>query len=838
MPIERKLAAIMFTDIAGYTALSAKDSTKVSELLKTQRDTLKPIVKKHGGSWMKEIGDALLLTFDSATSAVECSIAIQVATKDIDDLNLRIGIHEGEVIKQDDDVIGDDVNVASRIEPFSAVGGVAISQKIQQAISSNQEFETKYIGKPKLKGVAQEVKVYCITSHGLPETNISKVSAKLEEESKFNIFALTGGILTAIGVAFWIAVGVFDVSFGGKVEVSSIAILPLDNKGAEEDEFYAFGISSDLISDITSAGLIRVAGLKDIERIDYKNLSYEELATKLFVRFIGQGTIWKKDSIFQLSMELYDSETKKVAWSERWQKDWKNLPNIKDELAYKILKELKMDTKKLFLRMTGMTKNELISKLMQKLPSGSDTLMMADSEDVQAIFSSEQEYSAFTKNLLTNLEKGNADKNDDGVITANELSSLLSTITEAYEYYLKGKYKYEKRENTEDTEIARGLFKKAIELDDNLIKAKTSLGWTYAETSDYDKAMEIYIPALKQAEEIGDKVGMGLILINIGIVHYYKGDYDKALDYFKRSLKISEEIGDKRGMGYSHSGIGNVHKNKGNYVKALDYYKKSLAIDEELGDKYGMGNSLGNIGLLYADKGDYDNALDYYGRSLTIREGIGDKFGMGNSHSGIGNVHKNKGNYVKALDYYGRSLAIREEIGNKSGMGVSLNNIGNVHYYKGDYDKALDYYERSLAIREELGEKRGIGYFLYNIGTVYLNKGDYDKALEHLEKSLAFQNAIGAITIELETTTSLYLAYKHLGKQYDVNEIHTLIKDAENIEFEFNLRLYELIEDTSYLETAYTQVQEKIANLESDVAAKFLSYPIPKAIVEEWEKVK
>ena len=88
MPIERKLAAIMFTDIAGYTALSAKDSTKASELLTTQRETLKPIVEKHGGSWMKEMGDGLLLTFDSATSAVECSIAIQEATKDLEDLNL------------------------------------------------------------------------------------------------------------------------------------------------------------------------------------------------------------------------------------------------------------------------------------------------------------------------------------------------------------------------------------------------------------------------------------------------------------------------------------------------------------------------------------------------------------------------------------------------------------------------------------------------------------------------------------------------------------------------------------------------------------------------------
>ena len=86
------------------------------------------------------------------------------------------------------------------------------------------------------------------------------------------------------------------------------------------------------------------------------------------------------------------------------------------------------------------------------------------------------------------------------------------------------------------------------------------------------------------------------------------------------------------------------------------------------------------------------------------------------------------------------------------------------------------------------------------------------------------------------TTTYLYLAYKHLGKEYDVKEIHSLIKEAENIEFELNLRLYELLEDTSYLETAYNQVQEKASAM--DDGAKFLSYPIPIAIVEEWEKVK
>ena len=142
----------------------------------------------------------------------------------------------------------------------------------------------------------------------------------------------------------------------------------------------------------------------------------------------------------------------------------------------------------------------------------------------------------------------------------------------------------------------------------------------------------------------------------------------------------------------------------------------------------------------------------------------------------------------------------------------------------------------ALEILEELGDKAGMGQTLGNIGVVYYNKGEYDKAAEYLEKSIAIQKEIGLK--ELETTTYLYLSYRHLDKDYDEQDIHSLIKDAENIEFELNFRLYQLLDDTPYLETAYNQVQEKADNLEPDVAAKFLSYPIPKAIVEEWEKVK
>ena len=300
----RKLAAIVFTDIVGFTKLTAKNQSKASALLKQQRELFRPIIESFNGEWIKEMGDGLLLTFDTVTDSVNCCIKLQETSKQIDDLDLRIGIHQGEILIEENDVIGDDVNVAARIEPFSAPGGIAISNKVHDAIIRETEFETKYLGKPKLKGVGQEVKVYCITSHGLPATKLSDVSAKLEPEGfQWNFYNLTGAILTVIGVLFWINISFLGI--GIAEEVPSIAILPFENKGDETDEFYAYGINTDLISDVASAGLIRVASIRNIEKLDFQNMETNELAQKLFVRYIAQGSLWKQDSIFQLSIKEY-----------------------------------------------------------------------------------------------------------------------------------------------------------------------------------------------------------------------------------------------------------------------------------------------------------------------------------------------------------------------------------------------------------------------------------------------------------------------------------------------------------------------------------------------------
>ena len=163
----RKLAAIMFTDIAGYTALMAKNEKKALEVLQRKRDTIKPLVKKHNGEFLKEIGDGTLSSFHSAVEAVNCAREIQFSLRDDADLNIRIGIHIGDVVFSGKDVFGDGVNIASRIETLAPPGGVCISEQVYNAVRSMSDIETVFIGEKTLKNVSRPIKIYALSGEGL-----------------------------------------------------------------------------------------------------------------------------------------------------------------------------------------------------------------------------------------------------------------------------------------------------------------------------------------------------------------------------------------------------------------------------------------------------------------------------------------------------------------------------------------------------------------------------------------------------------------------------------------------------------------------------------------------
>ena len=180
MPSEpkRKLAAIMFTDMVGYTALMQEDEDKARELIERHRAHMKPFVEKHGGEIIQFVGDGTFCRFDSAKEAVNAAIEIQKVLELEPEINLRIGIHVGDVVVKGDEVYGDGVNIASRIEPLAESGGVCISERVYEDIRNQSDMETAFLGEKRLKNVDRPIKIYCLTGEGL------KAAKPFEEEEK------------------------------------------------------------------------------------------------------------------------------------------------------------------------------------------------------------------------------------------------------------------------------------------------------------------------------------------------------------------------------------------------------------------------------------------------------------------------------------------------------------------------------------------------------------------------------------------------------------------------------------------------------------------------------
>ncbi len=180
----RHLAAIMFTDIVGYTALMGKDSNKAMELVRQSVQIQKPLVEKHNGKWLKEMGDGAMVQFGSALDAVNCALEIQRTSRADFDADFRIGIHLGDITIENNDVYGDGVNVAARLESIADPGGIYISESIEKAIRGQGNIQAKYIGESQLKNVDYGVRTYAIQGVGLPVPDLKK-----EKELSGRLFA-------------------------------------------------------------------------------------------------------------------------------------------------------------------------------------------------------------------------------------------------------------------------------------------------------------------------------------------------------------------------------------------------------------------------------------------------------------------------------------------------------------------------------------------------------------------------------------------------------------------------------------------------------------------------
>ncbi len=245
---ERRLAAIMFTDIVGYTALMAQSEEKGLRVRERHRALVRPLVERYHGESIEARGDESLSTFATALDAVNCALAIEAAARDDAELKLHVGIHLGDVVVQDGEVSGNGVNVASRICALSEGGGICVSDEVQHSIQNQENVEARSLGERKLKNVPRPVGVFSITGAAAPPRFIAAVQPARSPRTTRWVSAGVAALVLVALAAWWLTGGAPDSG-----PIRSIAVLPLENlSGDPEQEYFADGMTEALIGDLAN----------------------------------------------------------------------------------------------------------------------------------------------------------------------------------------------------------------------------------------------------------------------------------------------------------------------------------------------------------------------------------------------------------------------------------------------------------------------------------------------------------------------------------------------------------------------------------------------------------
>ena len=339
---KRQLVAIMFTDIQGYTALMQKDEDTAIAYRERHREVFESSTKKYNGRILQYYGDGTLSTFRSAVDAVQCAIEMQLAfTNEEPVLPIRIGIHSGDILVSDQDIIGDGVNVAARIEALSTSGSVYISDKVYDEIKNQSEFITASRGVHNLKNVAKPIEVYQVSNPELGgiEDDVKIPKKKAEKVSVIKWVALLVTIAMLSTLAYLSGVFAKDdsqIALNANAD-KSIAVLPFINESNDENNLYFVnGLMESTLSQLQLIEDLRVISRTSSEKYRDAGQSIPEIAEELNVSYIVEGSGQRSGDQVQLSIQLIDARNDQQIWSERFIREFTDIFELQNEIALKI----------------------------------------------------------------------------------------------------------------------------------------------------------------------------------------------------------------------------------------------------------------------------------------------------------------------------------------------------------------------------------------------------------------------------------------------------------------------------------------------------------------------
>jgi adenylate cyclase len=336
---ERRLAAIMFTDVVGYTALMAESEERGLRVRERHRAVLAPMAEQYAGQIVDENGDELVLSFPSALDAVNCALAVQAALRDDADLKLRVGIHLGDVIFEQGRVYGDGVNVASRIRPFAEPGSVCVSEPVYDSVKNQPNVTATSLGERELKNVTRHVEVFSLSGRAVERARAERPRGPGRMQTvDWRLWALGALAVIMVPVIGWLLLSSSANRPTGPASGAggppTIAVLPFTNLSqSSEHELLSDALTEDIITLLARSPGIEVIARHSTFQYKGRSLDVRSIGRELEAEYVVGGSLRQIGNRVRVTVQLTDASAGTDVWAETYDRPLAELFAIEDDVT-------------------------------------------------------------------------------------------------------------------------------------------------------------------------------------------------------------------------------------------------------------------------------------------------------------------------------------------------------------------------------------------------------------------------------------------------------------------------------------------------------------------------
>ena len=696
--VKRKLRAILSADVQGYSRLMGDDEVATVKTITEYRETLASLVNQYNGRVVDSPGDNVLAEFGSVVDAVQCAVEIQnvlrAKNEDLPEnrrMVFRIGVNLGDIIQEDDRIYGDGVNIAARIESLADGGGICVSGTAYDHIKNKLALGYNFIGEHAVKNISDPVRVYKVPMD-------PKDVGKKRAGKPWKKIAIAAAVLLILGAAaaaiwnFYPSPAPTPTEAPSKKTSSpespdkqvalsdkpSIAVLPFANiSGDPKEDYLSDGITEQIIMALSKTPRMLVIARNSVFTYKGKPVKVQQVSEELGVRYVLEGSVQKSGDKLRITAQLIDARTGNHLWSERYDRDLKDLFDLQDDI----------------------TKN-VITALQVELTVGQGASILSKG----------------TKNLEAYLKmmKGrhyhlrfNKDDNETSRRLFEETIALdpnyaIAYVFLAWTYYHEAFFGWNKM-LAKSYEKAMELAKKAISLDEQNAGAYMVFANVYAQTGQFEKA------AAAQKKALSLDPANSVVNALAGNALYHAGKFREAIPFFKRAIRINPKH-----LNWYLLPMGAAYFWTGQNEEAIAAFKKWVSRESENADAHAF------LGIALIAAGKPEEAIPMLEKALTLNP---DRPGWYTGNLSVARA---------CTGQTEEAITMMQEVFNSNPKDAeSCRNLSWVLIYGGRHEEALSMAKKAATLKPAPEP-----FFYETLGFSYLVMGQYEEAIAAFEKAI------------------------------------------------------------------------------------------------------